>query len=436
METMHIMELIVEVNMFKNTQVRNILWMFIDKAYLLVGGFIVSVMVARYLGPKQLGLISYGVALSTLIVSLAQWGANYTIFDTAVKNVRRSIGYIKNTEKIRLIIYFSFYILISALLYFDESYSTHDYALVVLVLLSQVFLALDIYQYHYNALLMSKINAKSSMIAKSLSMFMRFALIYFELGVIYFVIPFFIEGAIIYSLRKKALVFNKNMNSNITYKKSYFFIGSPLVITGVCVVIYTKIYEVMLANLSSYESVGIYSVAFVLNYAWSFVPMSIGISLLSKPMKEKDSNEMLIGYSFVTLMCMVSSVPILIIIYFLSDYIIDYTFGGQYIESTSILFIMALGTMFSTLAFITNRMMNSVQGGSKYILKKVMISAIIMIPICYILVREYGVVGAAIGYLLAEFLNFTVLNYFFKGVNVLKLQLGMLGSCNYYLKYL
>jgi O-antigen/teichoic acid export membrane protein len=421
--------------MIKNAQIRNILWMFVDKAFLLVGSFVVSVMVARYLGPEQLGLISYGVALGALVIAISQWGANYTIFNTAAKNPKRSAGYIINTEKVRLILYISCYIILNIWLYFFGEYSNSEFKLVSLVILSQIFLGMDIYQYHYNAQLKSKINAKSSIIAKLVSMTLRVVFIYSEYGAIFFVIPFFIEGYIIYKLRKHHIR-QDGENFNVKYKRQYFHLGLPLVATGVCIAIYTKMYEVMLANLVSYKAVGIYSVAFAINTAWTFIPLSIGISLISKPMREKSDKNMMIGYSFVTLVVLLSSLPMLLLTYIIPEKIIYFTFGEQYLESANVLFLLALGTMLSTLVFITNRMINSIIGGSKYIFKKVLISSIIMAFVCYLLVLNYGVYGAGLGFVISELINLTLLNYFFNNFNVLRMHLQVPFSFSYFKQYI
>jgi O-antigen/teichoic acid export membrane protein len=422
--------------MFKNAQIRNILWMFIDKAFLLVGGFVVSVMVARYLGPEQLGLISYGLALGTLLVAISQWGANYTIFNTAAKKPIRSGSYIVNSTKFRLYIYILSFFVINLWLYYFGQYSDINYNVVFLVILSQVFLALDIYQFHYNAILKSKINARSSIIAKTTSMILRLAFLYLDLGVIFFVIPFFIEGYIIYKLRSSAFIKEPHNKNQPVYLKSYLSNGLPLVVTGVCVAVYTKMYELMLGNIVSYNAVGIYSVGLAINSAWSFIPMSIGISLFSVPMKANNKNDMLTGFSFVTLIMLLSSLPVLIGICFFSSEIVHFTFGEEYSQSADILLILAISSLCSTLGFITNRMINVEKGGGVYILKKSLFSSIIMFFVSYFFVSKYGVYGAACAYLLSELINLTLFNYLFRNGLIFKVHINLFTSFFYYKKYI
>jgi O-antigen/teichoic acid export membrane protein len=421
--------------MFKNAQIRNILWMFIDKAFLLVGGFVVSVMVARYLGPENLGFISYGIALGGLAIAFTQWGANYTIFNVAAKNEKLSILFISTTEKYRIYIYIIIFLIVNIWLYKFGGYTNDDFLLISLVFLSQVFLGLDIYQYHYNARLTSKINAISSMIAKVISMAMRLYFALNEMNIFYFVIPFFIEGAIILILRRNALLKIYTIKQK-NYRNVFFQLGIPLVTTGVFVVIYTKINELMVGNIVSYEALGLYSVGLTLNYAWTFIPMSVGISLVSKVIQDIAIEDKIHGFAFVTVMSLLCGSPMLIMVYFYSTEILKYTFGIQYESIDSILFIQALGCLFGTLGFITNRVINSFPKGGQYLLFKVTLSSIFMIGLSYFLVEKYGIIGASISFMVAELLNLTLFNYFFHNCLIFKIHSKIFNSWLYYKSYM
>jgi O-antigen/teichoic acid export membrane protein len=411
--------------------------MFVDKAFLLVGSFVVTVLVARYLGPENLGLISYGVALGALAIAISGWGADYTIYDTAAKNPRRSVRYIASTGRFRLAIYMVVYVLITAWLLLSGDHQSNEFNIISLVLLSQLFLALDVYQYHYNAVLKSKINAKSSMLGKMIAMAMRAGFIYYEVDAVYFFIPFVVEGYIIYHIRRQCFDKVKRVTSVKIdrFRKHYISIGIPLVSTGACIAIYARMYEVILANVISYESVGLYSVAVALNFAWNFIPFSIGISLLSKPMRDNNATSQIQGYSFVTLVVILSTIPMLLTTYFLPELIIQITYGEQYIESAILLFTVALAVLLSTLGFISNRMINASTGGGNYLLKKVMFSSPILILLCYLLISQYGLFGAGLAFMLSELLNLTLFNYFFNNGMILKVHLSLFSSLSYYSNY-
>lgn len=71
-----------------NKYIVNSIWLMLDKVLVLGGGLLVFILVSNYLGPEELGKITFGVALSALPITLSQWGSNFTIFNTTIeKNV-------------------------------------------------------------------------------------------------------------------------------------------------------------------------------------------------------------------------------------------------------------------------------------------------------------------------------------------------------------
>ncbi|MGF1756286.1 hypothetical protein L4C33_22210, partial [Vibrio makurazakiensis] len=96
---------VISHNIIKNKLISNSLWLIVDKCFLLIGGLIVTAMVARYLGPEQLGKISFGVTLSVLCTIISQWGASYTIFNMSSKNEIKTLVTISATFLPRLLFY-------------------------------------------------------------------------------------------------------------------------------------------------------------------------------------------------------------------------------------------------------------------------------------------------------------------------------------------
>jgi O-antigen/teichoic acid export membrane protein len=163
--------------------------------------------------------------------------------------------------------------------------------------------------------------------------------------------------------------------------------------------------------------------------------MSIGISLLPKAMKEREPKMRIIGYSFVSVIVLISTIPMLIITSVYSETLIAVTFGHKYSESSEILFIISLSCVFSVIGFITNRIINSYPEGGRYLMKKAVFSSVFAIILSYYLVGAYQLEGAAIGLLLSEILNVTIFNYLFKNRIIIEIHKSMLISFSYFRKY-
>ncbi|TVU75452.1 oligosaccharide flippase family protein [Vibrio tasmaniensis] len=412
---------------FDNKTIRNILWLSIDKVFLLIGGLVVSVVVAKHLGATELGKISFGLSLSGLAVTLSQWGASHYIFNESAKDPQNGERLIRNSESFRLSVYIVTWLVISVWLFLSEKYND-SYLLISLVILSNLFLGLDVYQFYFNALLKSKVNAIGSMYSKTISMSLRLLLAVFSYSTYFFIIPILLNNVILYSYKRLKLKANKV--KELEYKKSFIKEGTPYMMTAMCVYSYMKINEILLVQMIDYTSLGKYIVGLTLAQSWAFVPMSIGISLLSKPIKENKSS--VSGFSFVLLSMILFSLPILSFTYFFPHLILSYTFGSEYNQVGDILFLLCVSSLLSSLVFINNRIIGSMPNGGRYLFKKGVLSAFFAIPISYILILYYGVKGAALALIIIEILNFTIFNYLFNNKIILKIQLNCLNIPDYF----
>ncbi|OED96327.1 oligosaccharide flippase family protein [Vibrio breoganii] len=393
----------------KNAYFLNSIWLIIDKFAMLAGGLIVSTIVARYLGPEQLGKISLGVSMSLLCLSISHWGASYTIFNTAANKPVRSYLYIRDTFYHRLCLYVLAWLLSSVYLFY--SLSSDDALFVSVVCISNIFLALDIYQFHLNGSLQSKVNAKASLAAKLTSISIRILLVVVGTNLWWFVLPIAIEGAILFY--RKSTYF-KNKYSHIKYRKDksislyYFKNGLPYLISSFLIVVYTKVNEIFLNQFMSFNELGIYSASLLLGGAWIFLPSSIGTSLFSKALNSGYRKDYSIAY-FATI---IVSIPIIIIYCIFPEMITNIVFGEEYQRVSEILPYMCIASLFSLLGFFNNRHIATTTKGGKFLLNKTICLAIASILTSYVMVSSFGLIGVALSYMFVELINLTLLNYF------------------------
>ncbi|WP_133146352.1 oligosaccharide flippase family protein, partial [Vibrio cyclitrophicus] len=230
--------------MISRSLIINSIWLVFDKCFILLGGLITTLVVARYLNPDQMGLINYAVIVSGLGQILSQWGARFTIFEYAAKNKNNVFRFISETFFSRLIIYVLTWGIFSVYLFFTEN---KDSALFISVLsLSMIFLALDIYQYFFDGKLLSKYNTIATFLGRFVSIVSRLILVYLELDLWFFLIPFALEGIIIIVLKlfifktKFDVDYNGRVATKVT-RNYYFIIGTPVVIYSFLNFFYDKI---------------------------------------------------------------------------------------------------------------------------------------------------------------------------------------------------
>ncbi|OOE77977.1 hypothetical protein BZG72_15960, partial [Salinivibrio sp. PR6] len=185
----------------KNRFVQNALWAMVDKFVVLFGSLIAYVLVSKYLGPEKFGVFAFGVTISTLGVTISQWGANHVVFNLAVKNTRVASKVMFSSEATRLRIYVAFWGVSSLVLYFYLG-KGDDFLILSLLIASHVFVALDVYQFYLEGSLNAKINARSNMLARALSTLLRVAMVFLSLKSIWFVFPYLINNLVIFFRRR------------------------------------------------------------------------------------------------------------------------------------------------------------------------------------------------------------------------------------------
>ncbi|MEZ9235315.1 hypothetical protein [Shewanella sp. 10N.286.52.A9] len=416
--------------LLKNKFLLNSLWLIIEKLYLLLGGLFVTALVARYLGPSNLGLISYGITLSILCTVVSQWGASYYVFNYASQKPIKAILLLLDNTVFRFTNYIICCFFISVFLFYtvDEN----EFWIILCVCLSNVFVAMDVYQYYFNGTLRSQYNATISMYVKTGSMLLRVLFVLSDLNVYFFIIPFLLEGLIIFTLKHyKSIRESKRLTAesicsqeeNVkkykfskVLKVKYF----PYVLTGLLIVVYSKSIDFSLKEISGFSALGTYSALLALSTAWTFIPLSIGTSLLTKVVSKKSDTAL----SFLYFCLITVSLPILIFINIFSYEIIYYTFGSEYVVESRYLFLFCCGTLVSTLGFLQNRYIAAMDG-ERYLLKKTIFVALFCIFVAPVMVLNFSILGAVISYFLVEFFSLTICNYFFRNKSVLNVHLNI-----------
>ena len=70
----------------RNRSFKNIIWLSGDSLIRMGLGFLVSVWLARYLGPEHFGLYNYALAIITIFVSVASLGMNGVVVRELIKD--------------------------------------------------------------------------------------------------------------------------------------------------------------------------------------------------------------------------------------------------------------------------------------------------------------------------------------------------------------
>lgn len=413
----------------------NSLWLVIDKAFSLIGAFFITVLVARHLGPDKMGIFNFVLAITAIMAPICQLGAEHIVFNRVARNKKSGWLLIDKTKYLRLFLYFisSLFILIYVL---KKDYSTEEQLIYVLLLIAGFFSSQDIYRIYFNGTLRSKINSTSSQLALYSSLIFRFALVKMSAATVLFALPFVMTTSIGYFIRRyffyKEDMSEKDLKrSEKRYSAYYFKSGLPLMISGLSVVIYTRISQIILGEYVDVSSVAIFNSSLKLSQVWIFIPLAIITSLMTKVLSEGKDNNKIRGFGFLYLITVSISIPVISLLSYFNYEIIFFTYGIDYIDAAEYITLLSISSMFSLIGTVSVKAM-VVYGARKYLMFKMISMAILNVLLCLYLIPIYGIKGAALSVLITEITSATLANYFYRNFFLMKVQCKSLFAVTYY----
>lgn len=416
--------------------ITNILWLISEKLANAVGTLIITIYVARYLGPSDMGIINFSLAISTIIVPLSQLGADSLIFNRVAKNINSGVTLLNTTRYLRLSISISLVIL-TILIFYLNGIDEKNLIVLLLMMCSCIFLSLDVYRHYFDALLKSKFNSIATQIGVYSSFILRFILVKFQASTVFFTIPFIISALIPFIIRsifyKKSIkqLSKKKNTRNKFYLKYILFAGFPLTLSSLSIIFYTRVNQIILGQYTDMYSVGILNAAITLAQGWIFFPLAIITSFFAKIIKDNNSEKFKFGISFLLFIVSIISAFIILFFYFYSENIIILTYGKEYLLAKEYLYLLSISSFFSIIGTIFYRTI-VFSGGYRYIMIKMVLMATINILLNLILIPKYYLYGAVIATLITEILSATLANLFFKQAYIMKIIIGSLTPFKYF----
>ncbi|MBH3300345.1 flippase [Serratia marcescens] len=405
----------------------NALWLMLERLSLSVSGIFVSIYVARYLGPGQFGVLNYLLATIAVLVPLAQLGADSVIFNRIARRPASGMHLMMASIRLRRRVFLLGALPVLAWHVF--SHNNTDVLILLLMLASAYFSVQDVYKIYYDATLKSKRNTLINNSVLLLSIALRLMLVHAELSLAWFAIPYVVSSAIPYFLRR--WMFHREVRGRLApvkgrkrqrYERHLFSVGLPLAVSSLSIVIYTRIDQIMLGGMLGEQAVGWYSAALTLAQGWSFVPMAMITSLMSGIAGSRQAAEQEYRIRLLYVIVMALSLPALLVFIYFPSQIINVLYGDEYLPAADVLAVCSFTSLVSVLGTVSYRSI-VLFSGYRFIAMKMPMVAVINILLNLLLIPRYGLMGAAVSTLSAEFMSVFVLNYFFQKGKITRLQL-------------
>ena len=384
----------------KEKVVRNVVWAVTGKVVTLLGGLLVGIFVARYLGPQQYGLMSYVLSYVALFQVLASFGMDQIEIREESKTPEEKDKIIGTAFGLKL--FFAVVtiglIVLTAWLFEADPFTKW---MIILYSTSMIMNSFGVIRNYFTSLVWNEYIVKTEISRTLIGAAIKVGLLLLHAPLVWFIAAtlfdtMLIAGGYLVSYRSKIDSIRKWQFDKETAK--YLIKQSfPLLLSGAAVVVYTKIDQVMLGNMLEKESVGYYSVAGKFAEICLFIPTIMSQTFTPILVKAYSANEEEYAQKaqlFTNLMVW-GTIILCICICALAHPLVKYTFGIQYLYSIPILQIMVFKVVGYAQAQASGAMI-VVENKHKYVVIRNIIGCIMCVVLNCLLIPIYGVTGAAI----------------------------------------
>src|SRR3989344_2680318 len=377
--------------------------------------YIYRVIVARYLGSTEYGLLVLGLAVfgvASLIASLGMRSGvlRYVSFYLGKKDYKRVKGVILSSLKLTFLLG----LFLGIVLFFISNFLAinlfHESKLITLLKILAIglpFVAmLDILLGVFLGFQKPKYEVINDKVIRSIVQIVATVLLlslgYGVLGATWAFVIGVITSTLLslFILEFKLLKFLKSFANHIKMTKELVSFSWPLVLALVSGLIISYTDTFMLGYFQTASEVGIYNVALPTSALLLILPTALFVNMLSvitNLYAQKKLNELKKVYSTVVRWLFLINFPIFLFIIIFSEGILNSLFGKEYISASLALIILSLGYLFHSLISYPNISVLEVFKRTKIILMINLIITILNIIINYLLIPKYGINGAAIG---------------------------------------
>ena len=397
----------------KQTLIKNSFWLFVGEGFNKSLMFLLTVLIARYLGAIGYGKFSFAFSFIGLFVVIADFGLNILTIREIAHNKELVKKYLENITTLKIFLGLVTYILIVI----TTQFLGKDREIIGLVYLFGIYIIINSYNVFLRSISRAFERMEYETISKVIQGTVLFIIgslfIFFNLNIGYITASYLISAivgalATIFIIRKKLTIFLLDLD--LRFWKNTIEESWPFALSAVFVVIYFRIDSIMLSLMKGDNIVGYYSAAYNLVFTLGILPnlfMVAILPLLSCAFKES-KEKLLIIYKRSLKVISLIAILIFPILFLISNWLILFLYGKEYTQSIIIFKILLLAEFFAYFSYIFLFVLISIkkQWVYTYITG---IGVILNIFLNFLLIPRMSYIGASIATVATEFVAFLLL---------------------------
>jgi O-antigen/teichoic acid export membrane protein len=380
--------------------VKNVYWAVLGKVVNIVCGLLVGILVARYLGPEQFGLMNYVISYVTLFSVFATFGLdNIEIRELSRRNANKET-ILGTAFALRLVFaLLAILLILGTLLRFESDVFT--FTMVMVYSLTLILSSLNVIRNYFTSIVLNEYVVKTEISRTVIGAGIKALLLVNHCSLAWFIVAstfdfVLIGGGYLYSYQKKGGSF-RAWKVDFPVARVLIIESFPLLLSGTAVIIYQKIDSVMIRNMMDNEAVGQFSVASKITELAIFIPMVISQTVTPLLVRARQDDPVCYQdkrQQFMDIMVW-SAVVMALAMSVLAYPVIRLLYGEKYLSAITVLQIMAWKTVFMALSAASGQMI-IMENLQRYAVVRNLVGCVVCVMLNYLLIPVWGIIGSAI----------------------------------------
>lgn len=364
-------------------------------------GLLVGVWVARYLGPEGYGSLSFAGSYIMLFSALALFGLESLVVRELVTRPEERGSILGTACLIRLTAGVCSYMLALSLLLFLRPHDTLTLLMAAILGSSLLFQALDMTDLWFQSRVASRFSVISRSSAFLLASCAKLVMVLSGASLTAITLAtaseaFFAALALLLAYRLSGERISAWRWDRRWFRKLWSD-SLPLVLSGIVLMVYLRIDQVMLGALASTADVGQYAAAVRISEIWYFVPAAIVSSVFPGLVQLRSTDPELFRaklqrlYNLMAFAGYAVALPVTV----LAPWLVKLLFGAAYQPAAPLLAVLIWAGLFANLTVVRNAQLIAEERG-KALLFSTSLGALANVAANLLLIPRFGAMGAAI----------------------------------------
>lgn len=376
-------------------------WMLVERITRLSFAFITSILIAKNLGPSQFGEYSFNQSILSILSVFILLGFDGILVRHLITSNDQKFNILKSAFILRcLAILFIFFGLVLYFIIIRE-----NNLLFIIMSVSLVFQGLNIYEFYFQSQKKIKIVAFSNLTAVFVTTFLKIYGVLNDKNVLFFGFVYTIEFFLVLIINLAIFKYLKNksykdetigrfkIDRAVTLLKESW----PMVFSGFIVILYMRVDQIVINHYFQNEITAIYITATKLVEIFLFLPtmlISIFFPYLASDYIKKETFKFERNIQLLYIIVIIYGLVVGSIFSLFNKFIIENTFGQEYIQSTEVLQIYGWVILFAGVGVIRTAHLKIIQNTRVHLAFSI-IGLLINTMLNLLLVPKFGINAAA-----------------------------------------